>query len=69
MTALTATIQGMKDAYAKVAFAKDVDAVMPYCANDVVSYGMHREADQGKASLRQEMADKMAKGTTGTTPT
>ena len=68
MAALTSTVQGMEDAYAKAAAAKDIDGVMTYYADDLVSYGMHREPHMSKAGLRQEMADKMAKDTTGTTP-
>lgn len=68
IAALTATIQGMEDAYAAAAAAKNVDGVMTYYSDDVVSYGMHREPITGNASLRQDMADKMAKDTLGTKP-
>lgn len=67
--ALTATVQAMEDAYATAAAAKNMDAVMDYYADDVVSYGMHREAITGKAALRQDMESKMAKDTLGRTPT
>lgn len=67
--ALTATIQAMEDAYATAAAAKNADAVMTYYADDVVSYGMHREPLMGKAALRQDMEGKMAKDTLGRTPT
>lgn len=69
MSALTAQIQAMEDAYAAGEIAKDVDAVVAYYADDVVSYNHNEEPTVGKQALRQRLADRMAKDTTGHTPT
>ncbi|MBK6775345.1 MAG: DUF4440 domain-containing protein [Flavobacteriales bacterium] len=70
MTALTATVQAMEDAYATAQVAKDADAVVNnYYADDVVSYMREREPMQGKAAVRERIAEQMSKDTTGITPT
>ncbi|MBK7556030.1 MAG: DUF4440 domain-containing protein [Flavobacteriales bacterium] len=70
MTALTATVQAMEDAYATAQVAKDADAVVnAYYADDVVSYMREREPMQGKAAVRERIAEQMSKDTTGITPT
>lgn len=51
-TALTAQVQSMEDAYATAAAAKDVDAIMAYYADDVVSYRHEMAPVSGKAALR-----------------
>jgi ketosteroid isomerase-like protein len=68
MTAITAEIQAMEDAYAKSSAAKDADGVVAYYADDVVSYSKETEPMVGKAALRQILADRMAKDTIGATP-
>lgn len=69
MAALTAEIQAMEDAYATASIAKDPDAVMAYYADDVVSYAREKEPAQGKAALRQRLAEGMGKDTVGVQPT
>ena len=69
MAAITAQIQAMEAAYATASVAKDADGVVAYYADDVVSYNRDKEPVQGKAALRQQIADRMAKDTLGVTPT
>ena len=69
MAALTAQIQAMEDAYATASVAKDPDAVMAYYADDLVSYAREKAPAQGKAALRQRLAEQMAKDTIGAKPT
>lgn len=69
MVALTAEIQAMEDAYAAANVAKDVDAIMPYYSEDVISYSQYKEPTKGKAAMRQRLAESMAKDTTDITPT
>ena len=59
----------MEDAYAKAEMAKDVDGVMAYYAEDIVSHMHERPALSGKANLRERMAERMAKDSSGVTPT
>lgn len=66
--AVTAQLQAMEDAYAAAYMKRDPDAVMNYYADDLVSYAREKEPAQGKAALRQRMAEGMAKDTLGTTP-
>ena len=68
MAAITAEIQALEDAYAKAAVAKDADGIVAYYADDVVIYSREKEPVVGKAAIRQMLAEKMAKDTSGTTP-
>ena len=68
MAALTSQVQAMEDAYATASIARDVDGVMAYYAEDVVSYMSERGVVQGKAAVRARMEERMAKDTTGTKP-
>jgi ketosteroid isomerase-like protein len=67
--AVTAEIQQMEDAYASAAVARDVDGILPYYADDVVSYSSYKEPVRGKGALRQRLEEQMGKDTLGTTPT
>lgn len=69
MNALTAQVQAMEDAYAKAEIAKDMDGIMVYYADDVVSHMNERAAVSGKDNLRASMAERMAKDSTAKTPT
>ena len=69
MAALTTQVQAMEDAYAKAEMAKDVEGVMAYYAEDIVSHMHERPALSGKANLRERMAERMAKDSSGVTPT
>ena len=69
MTALTATIQGMEDAFAAGEAKKDAAAVVTYYADDLVSYTKEVEPIVGKAALQQRVADRLAKDTTGNVST
>lgn len=66
---LTATIQGVEDAYAAAESKKDAAAVVEYYADDLVSYAKEVEPIMGKEALRQRLAERMAKDTTGYTST
>ena len=68
MAALTSQVQAMEDAYAAAQARKDVEGVMAYYAEDVVSHMHERPAVEGKAALRASMAERMAKDTSSTTP-
>lgn len=67
--AITAEIQGMEDAYSQAIVARNVDGIMPYYSEDVVSYSSYKEPVRGKAALRQRLEEQMGKDTTGVTPT
>lgn len=68
MDALTSQIQGMEDAYMNAEIAKDADGIVAYYADDVISYGANREPQVGKDAIRQSLAERMAKDTSGNTP-
>lgn len=69
MAALTATIQGMEDAYAAAEAKKDAAGIVEYYSDDVVSYSKEVPPTVGKEALRQRLADRMAKDTLGYTST
>ena len=69
MAALSATIQGMEDAYAAAEAKKDAAAIVEYYADDLVSYSKEVPPIVGKEALRQRLADRMAKDTLGYTST
>lgn len=68
MNALTAEIQAMEDAYMTAEQAKDADAIVAYYADDVTSYGANRAPSVGKDAIRTSLAERMAKDTSGNTP-
>jgi len=66
MDAVTAEIQAMEDAYAAGEKAKDADAVAAYYSDDAISYARNREPLSGRAAIRDNIAESIAKDTTGT---
>jgi uncharacterized protein (TIGR02246 family) len=59
-------IQAMEDAYAAAEKAKDAAAVVVYYSDDAVSYGRNQEPASGKAAIKESIAQRLAKDTTGT---
>ncbi|MCW5900795.1 MAG: DUF4440 domain-containing protein [Flavobacteriales bacterium] len=66
--AITAAITDMEEVYAKAAANKDVETIMAYYAEDIVSYRTGKEALQGKAALRAEMAERMEQDSLNVVP-
>jgi len=64
MATVKVEIQAMEDAYAAGQKAKDADAVAAYYSDDAISYGQNKQPLVGKASIRENIADKIAKDTT-----
>lgn len=67
MDKLKADIQAMEDAYAAAEKAKDADGVAAYYADDAVSYNRNDEPTTGKAAIRDRIAKRIAKDSSGTT--
>jgi len=65
MDQITAEIQAMEDAYAAGEKAKDADAVAAYYSDDAISYSRNTEPLSGRAAIRANIADGIAKDTTG----
>ncbi|MDH3698299.1 MAG: DUF4440 domain-containing protein [Flavobacteriaceae bacterium] len=65
MDQITAEIQAMEDAYAAGEKAKDADAVAAYYSDDAISYSRNTEPRSGRAAIRANIADGIAKDTTG----
>ena len=57
-------IQAMEDAYAAGEKAKDADAVAAYYSDDAISYSRNQQPLSGKAAIRANIADNIAKDTT-----
>jgi ketosteroid isomerase-like protein len=57
-------IQAMEDAYAAGEKAKDADAVVAYYSEDAISYSRNKQPLSGKAAIRKNIADSIAKDTT-----
>jgi uncharacterized protein (TIGR02246 family) len=64
---LKVEIQAMEDAYAAAEKAKDADGVAAYYSDDAVSYNRNMESLSGKAAIKQRIAERLAKDTTGNT--
>ena len=58
-------IQAMEDAYAAAEKTKDAGAVVAYYSDDATSYIRNEEPAIGKAAIKERMAQRMAKDTTG----
>jgi ketosteroid isomerase-like protein len=58
-------IQAMEDAFAAGEKAKDADAVAAYYSDDAMSYSRNREPLSGKKAIRDNIANGIAKDTTG----
>ena len=57
-------IQAMEDAYAAGEKAKDADAVAAYYSEDAMSYNRNKQPLSGKAAIRDNIANSIAKDTT-----
>jgi ketosteroid isomerase-like protein len=66
MDVVKAEIQAMEDAYAAGEKAKDADAIADYYGENAISYGQNNQPIKGKKAIRANMADRLAKDTTGT---
>ena len=64
MEKVRAEIQAMEDAYAAGEKAKDADAVAAYYSDDAISYSRNEQPLSGKAAIRANIADNIAKDTT-----
>mgnify|MGYP001385796983 CR=1 FL=1 len=58
-------IQAMEDAYAAGEKAKDADAVAAYYSDDAIGYSRNTQPISGKAAIRDNIANNIAKGTEG----
>lgn len=65
LDAVKAEIQAMEDAFAAGEKAKDADAVAAYYSEDAISYSRNREPLSGRAAIRDNIANNIAKDTTG----
>jgi ketosteroid isomerase-like protein len=65
MAQVKAEIQSMEDAYAAGQKAKDADAVAAYYSDDAISYSQNEQPLSGKAAIRNNIAEDIAKDTTG----
>lgn len=65
MDKVKSEIQAMEDAYAAGQKAKDADAVAAYYGDDAISYGQNEQPLSGKAAIRDNIANDIAKDTTG----
>ena len=57
-------IQAMEDAFAAAEKAKDADAVAAYYADDAISYSRNKPPASGKAAIKAQIAEQIAKDTT-----
>ena len=60
-------IQAMEDAYAAAEKAKNVDGVLAYYSDDAISYGRDKPPAAGKAAIKEQIANGLAKDTAGNT--
>ena len=58
-------IQALEDAYAAGEKAKDADAVAAYYSDDAISYSRNEQPLSGKAAIRDNITNNIAKNTTG----
>ena len=65
MVKAKADIQAMEDAYAAAEKAKDAAGVAAYYSDDAVSYSRNQEPISGKAAIKENIAQRLAKDTTG----
>ena len=59
-----AEIQAMEDAYAAGEKAKDASAVAVYYSDDAISYSRNKQPLSGRAAIRDNIANNIAKDTT-----
>ncbi len=67
METLKVEIQKMEDAFAAAEKAKDADGVVAYYSDDAVSFNRGEEPSTGKAAIKERVAQRLAKDTTGNT--
>jgi ketosteroid isomerase-like protein len=67
IAALKPEIQKMEDAYAAAEKAKDANGVAAYYSDDAVSYNRNEEPVSTKAAIKERIAARMAKDTSGET--
>jgi len=67
MDALKLEIQALEDAFSKAETAKDAEAVAAYYSEDAVNYNRNMEPVTGKAAIKDKIAERLAKDTTGNT--
>jgi len=67
MDKLKTDIQAMEDAFAAAEKAKDAAAVVAYYSDDAISYSRNEEPTSGKAAIKERIAQRIAKDTTGNT--
>ena len=60
-------IQAMEDAFAAAEKAKDAGGVVVYYSDDAISYNRNEEPLSGKAAIKERIAQRLAKDTTGNT--
>jgi uncharacterized protein (TIGR02246 family) len=60
-------IQAMEDAFAAAEKAKDAAGVAAYYSDDAISYSRNEEPLKGKAAIKEKIAQRLAKDTTGNT--
>jgi uncharacterized protein (TIGR02246 family) len=65
MEKIKAEIQAMEDAYAAGEKAKDADAVAMYYSEDAIGYSRNSQPLLGKAAIRENIENNIAKDTTG----
>lgn len=65
MDKIKVEIQAMEDAYAAAEKAKDADGVAAYYSDDAMSYSRNRQPISGKRAIRENIANNIAKDTTG----
>ncbi len=65
MDALRQEIQAMEDAYSEAEKAKNADGVVAYYSDDAVSYNRNMEPLSGKEAIKNRIAERLAKDTTG----
>ena len=64
MNKIRVEIQAMEDAYAAGEKAKDADAVAAYYHDDAISYSRNKQPISGRAAIRDNIANNIAKDTT-----
>ena len=65
MDKLKVEIQAKEDAFAAAEKAKDAAAVAAYYSQDAISYGRNEEPISGNAAIKEGIAKRLAKDTTG----
>ena len=58
-------IQAMEDSYAAGEKAKDAEKVAAYYSDDAVSYNRNEEPIKGRAAIKERIAQRLSKDTTG----